>query len=91
MFTHQAELLLASDSAKASQRVDLENHIKTVTSSLEKANSQLAGVKTQLDQVNITSRSNKKKNNLDLLVRRLLLPNCRHRLSSKTVYLSLFF
>lgn len=47
----QSELLLASDAAKASQRVDLENHIKTANNALDKANTQLTAVKGQLEQV----------------------------------------
>lgn len=45
--------MLASDAAKTSQRVDLENHIKTVSTTLEKTNAQLTAAKTQLDQVSV--------------------------------------
>ncbi|XP_060565596.1 early endosome antigen 1-like [Ruditapes philippinarum] len=47
----KAELLLASEAAKASQRADLEDHIKTAQNSLEEKKSELNRVQQQLGKV----------------------------------------
>ena len=52
IFVHlQNELLLAAEAGKSSQRVDLENHLKTHENFAAEKNAELAKVKQQLEQV----------------------------------------
>ena len=51
----KADLLRASEAAKASQRVDLENHISTVQAAADQAQAELNTAKQQLEQVGSAS------------------------------------
>ena len=51
----KAELLRASEAAKASQQVDLENHISTVQAAADQAQAELNTAKQQLEQVGSAS------------------------------------
>merc|ERR1712098_769653 len=57
----KSEVVLALEAAKASQRVDLESHIQTVTASLDTATVQLSKLQGQLDQVGAENTSKKEK------------------------------
>ena len=47
----QNELLLASEAEKASQRADLEDHIKTAQASVEEKKAEIGKLQKQLEQV----------------------------------------